>query len=79
MAHPIDLHPGAQIAANQFDQSLVGDMPGNPYHEDVVIDLIEEFRQVDIHCHFIPCFDEPFDLADRAMGIALRTEAIARF
>jgi hypothetical protein len=52
------------------------DMRAGP---EVVIDPIEKLRQVDIHCHFIPRFDEPFDLAHRTMGIAPRSEAMTGF
>ncbi|ODJ85590.1 hypothetical protein CODIS_41960 [Candidatus Thiodiazotropha endolucinida] len=44
-----------------------------------MIDPIEELRQVYIHCHFVPCFDESFDLTHRAMGVTPRAEAMTRF
>jgi len=42
-------HPAAQIFADQFQDSLVLHFQGDHPHQDVMVDVIEECLDVDVH------------------------------
>ena len=66
------LHEGAQFAEQRR-------ILGEPLHQDVVIDPVEEFLQIHVH-HDPAAFGNVLSgCLDRLMGVLPRSEAIARF
>jgi hypothetical protein len=49
LEHPVRQHTSGQVASNQSKHPPVGYTHGHRGHQPVVVDPIEEFRQVDIH------------------------------
>ena len=49
-------------------------MASHAVHEHIVVDRIEELRQVDVHSDAIALSDELADLTDRLMGTATRAK-----
>ena len=44
-----DHHARSQVAADQREQPLIAHPAGDATHQDVVLDAVEEFRQVHVH------------------------------
>ena len=75
----IDQYARPQVATDEGQQSLVVYPSGHAGHQDVVIDVVEELRQVEIDCDAIAGLDVGFYLLERAVGGAFRSEAETRF
>jgi len=56
----IDHDAGPQVPADQRQHPLVGHLPGDADHQDVVGNAIEELLQIEIHGH--PVARRPMDL-----------------
>ena len=63
-----------QVTANQVQDALVLDAAPNAHHELVVVDLVEELRQVDVHDPIVARFDIfPREL-DRIVSASARSK-----
>ena len=65
--------------ANQFQQSPVLHFPCDPDHEDVVLDPIEEFREVHINALAIAGSDITLYLFGCVLSGTFRSKSKARF
>ena len=70
-------HARSQKAADQLQDALVSNPLGSEPHQDVVVDSIEEFLQVDIHNNSIARRDIRLRLLYRLMRRAPRPKAKA--
>jgi hypothetical protein len=74
---PVAHHPGFQEPPDQLQHPYIADLPRHPRHQHVVVDLIEELLQIDVH-HPAPSFtDVSLCLANRLMSTTTRTKAVA--
>jgi hypothetical protein len=73
-----DHDAGAQIVADRSKQPLVAYSSGDTCHQNVVRDVVEEFRQVQVDHDTVTCFNVGWYLAHRHLGAAARSEAEAR-
>jgi hypothetical protein len=74
-----DHHARPQISADQGKQALVADPSGHAGHQDVVPDVVEEFRQVQIDGDAITYLEVSLYLPERSVGGSLWSKAEARF
>ena len=45
----INQHPGTKIGTYQFQQPLVSDFAGDPHHQSIMVDRVEELFEINIH------------------------------
>jgi hypothetical protein len=45
-----------EIAANECEYPLIRHSPGHPGHEDVVVDPVKEFLDVQVYCPLVSLF-----------------------
>jgi len=76
---PVRQHAGGQVASHQSKHPPVRDARRHASHQLVVIDPVEELRQVDIDDELIAFGDIGLRLCHRLMSGALRPEAVAVF
>jgi hypothetical protein len=60
---------GAKVLANQAQQALVAHLGGHPGHQDVVVDVVEKFRQVEVHRDAIAGLHQSLYLSQGSMGV----------
>jgi hypothetical protein len=70
-------HPGIQERSDEFQQPLVIDALGDPSHQSVVIDSIEELLQVEVNYPAIACSDRPLCLRYGLMRRPSRSKTVA--
>src|SRR3970282_1554983 len=68
-----------QIATDQSQQPLVAHLSGHAGHQDVVPDVVEHLRRVQIDGDAVARPDISLYLPERSMGETIRPEAEARF
>ena len=73
-----DHHARPQVATNQAEQPRIANPSGHPGHQEIVLDVVEEFRQVQIDGNAVARPDVGLYLPERSMGTALWSEAEAR-
>jgi hypothetical protein len=69
---------GPKIPADQTEDAFVADSPGDPVHQDIVVDRIEELLKVDIHSIGIAVLDQPEYLLYGLMRRTVRSEPETR-
>ena len=67
-------HTGPKIFADQMEDAFVPDSPGDPVHQNVVIDHIEELLKVDVHGIGISSLNKLQHLLDGLMRRTVRPE-----
>jgi len=75
--HPVHEDAGLQVAADQPQHPLVRYPLGQPVHQDVVIDPVEEFLQIQIHHDPVAGLHVLLRLQHRALRASPRPEAVA--
>jgi len=75
--HPVRQDARLQVAANQPQHPLVRYALGQPIHQDVVIDSVEEFLQIQVHHDPVAGLHVLLRFPHRAMRASPRTEAVA--
>jgi len=68
-----------QVAADEGQQPLVAYLSGHSGHQDVVIDVVEKFRQVKVNGDAITGLEVGSDLLECAVGGASGPKPVARF
>ena len=63
--------------SDELESALVGGEPAEPVHQQVVVNAVEEFRQVHVDRHPIAFLDIALNLAHGPVGIAPRSKAAA--
>ena len=77
--YPVCQDAGLQVATNQPQHPLVRNSLGQPIHQDVVVDPVEELLQIHVHhssearLHMLLCRQ------DRLMRTSPRPEAVTMF
>ena len=71
--------PGAQVSPDQGQQTFVADLSGHPRDQDVMLDAVEEFRQVHIDAMTVSGADVGLYLLGCSVGGAAWSKAEARF
>ena len=71
-----DQHPGSQVTSDEGQQSLFTDPLGNACHQDVVIDIVERLRQVEIDRHAMAGLD--VGLYERDVSVHKRCISLVR-
>jgi site-specific DNA recombinase len=74
-----DQHPGAQVAPDQAQQSLVGNGSPQQVHQYVMVDGVEELGQINVHCDASAVLHYRLYLPDRLVCIAAWSKAETRF
>jgi hypothetical protein len=76
----VDHDARLQVPPNQAQNALVHDPPGDPSHEDVMVDPVKAFLQIHVHDPLVPCFDVFLGPSYRLMGVSAgpETEAVLR-
>ena len=77
--HPAIHDPDIQIRPNQPDHSGIIDAPLEPVDQDVVVDPVEELRQVHIHHHALAGLDVAPRGLDRVVRPSARAKPVAVF
>src|ERR1019366_4977745 len=67
-----------QIPADQREQARVAYPLGHAGHQDVVRDVVEKLRQIQLDGNAVACLDIGLHLSERSMGAASGTETEAR-
>jgi hypothetical protein len=49
-------HSGAEKTAHEFEQSFIGNAPGQMRHQAIVVNSVEKFLQVKIHNPTVTCW-----------------------
>jgi hypothetical protein len=70
---------GLQVATDQAQYRLVFDSSREPFHQDVVINPVKEFLQIDIDHHPVSVLHVTLCLQHRVLRSAARPEAVTRF
>ena len=73
----INHHPDLQILLDQLEHPPVVDPLAHPLHQPLVVNLVEELLQVQIHHPLMTRQDMRLSRQDGLMGAASRTEPIA--
>ncbi len=73
-----DQNTRPQVTAHQCQQSLVVHLSGHTGHQDVVLDVVEKFRQIQIDGDAVTGLDMALYLPECSMGGAPRSKAEAR-
>ena len=73
-----DQDTGPQVATNQCQHPLVAYLFGHAGHQDIVLDIVKELRQVQIDGDAVAGLDVALYLPERFVGRAARSEAEAR-
>lgn len=71
-------NPRPQVFADQPQPPLVAHLPTHAGHQDVVLDVVEEFRQVQIDADAVACADIGLYPPKCSMGAAFWSEAETR-
>jgi hypothetical protein len=77
--HPCIHDPGIQIRPNQPDHPGIIDAPFEPVDQDVVVDPVKEFGQVDVHHHSFARLDVRPRGFDRVVRTPARPKPVAVF
>ena len=75
--HPAIHDPGVQIRPDQPDHSSILDAPAEPVDQDVVVDPVEELRQVHVHHHALARLNVRPRGLDRIVRTPPRPEPVA--
>ena len=76
-AHAVLQHPRFQETANDAQQALVANAPGQPRHQDVVVHPVEEFLQIEIDHDWPPLAHKTTGLRQRIVRPASGPKAKA--
>jgi hypothetical protein len=75
----VDHDARPQVPPDQRQQPFVADLPGHPHHQHVVLDAVEEFRQIHVNALTKSGADVGLDLLRCSLGGASGSKAEARF
>ena len=70
-------NPSSQVPGNQGQQALVPDLSAPLHHQQIVIDPVEELRQVHIHGKASPFLENALYPSHCLVRVSPRTEAVA--
>jgi len=70
-------HPGSEKRPDEFEHALVGHPYGDARHQDIVVNSVEEFFEVEINDDIVALGDVSLRLGHRLMGRAPWAESVA--
>ena len=76
--HPRRHHPGPQIPSDQPQHSLVPNHFRDPLHQNVMVDVVEELRDINIHHPVLARADVSLRRSYGVVRAAPRTKTVAR-
>src|SRR3989338_5220367 len=73
----IEQYSCRKVLPDEFPNGFVLHSLHDKTHEDVMVDPVEEFLQIDVDDHLVSALDVPLHFLDRAVRTSLRTETVA--
>jgi len=64
-------NPSSKITLNQFEKTLILNLAAKVRHQQIMINPVKEFRQIDIHREAVSFLDDALHLFNRLLPITM--------